>query len=52
MLPVGREGEEVFDVRPIVDLVRDEVLVDLIDDKAPPVPDIEPAPADSVITPK
>ena len=37
-LPVGREGIEIFDLRPIVSMVRDEELVDLIDDVAPPVP--------------
>ena len=41
LLPIGREGAEVFDIRPIVDLVKDEILVDLIDDQAPPVPPFE-----------
>lgn len=42
LLPIGREGTEVFDVRPIVELVRDGDLVDLIDEDAPPVPEFEP----------
>lgn len=48
LLPVGREGTEVFDIRPIVDVVRNEELVDLIDEVAPPVPPFETplAPAD------
>lgn len=41
LLPIGREGSDVFDVRPIVDLVRNETVVDLIDDAAPPVPEFE-----------
>lgn len=41
LLPIGREGTEVFDVRPIVDLVRNEEIVDLIDDASPPVPEFE-----------
>ena len=41
-LPIGREGDEVFDLRPIVDLVAHEDLVDLIDHAAPPVPAFEP----------
>ncbi len=42
LLPYGREGESVFDIRPIVELVRDGDIVDLIDDDAPPIPDFEP----------
>jgi histidine ammonia-lyase len=38
-LPIGREGGEVFDLRPIVDLVANAELVDLIDAAAPPVPE-------------
>jgi histidine ammonia-lyase len=41
LLPIGREGAEVFDLRPLVALARDEQLVDLIDDEAPPLPDFE-----------
>ena len=40
-LPIGREGEEVFDVRPLVALVRDQEFVDLIDEAAPPMPGFE-----------
>jgi histidine ammonia-lyase len=46
-LPIGREGDEVFDLRPIVKLVADEDLVDLIDHAAPPVPDFEPLPVEA-----
>lgn len=42
LLPIGREGEHVFDIRPIVELVRDGEIVDLIDDDAPPVPPFSP----------
>ncbi len=48
-LPVGREGSSVFDLRPIVQMVRDEQLVDLIDEEAPPIPRFEPAPIESVV---
>jgi histidine ammonia-lyase len=41
-LPIGREGDQVFDVRPIVDLVREGEIVELIDDAAPPFPEFEP----------
>jgi histidine ammonia-lyase len=43
-LPIGREGDAVFDLRPIVDLVANEDLVDLIDHAAPPVPTFDPLP--------
>jgi histidine ammonia-lyase len=49
LLPVGREGNQVFDMRPIVDMVREQVLVDFIDDESPPVPEFEPAPETSVV---
>lgn len=42
LLPIGREGHEVFDVRPVVDLIRDGEIVDLIDESAPPLPEFEP----------
>ena len=45
-LPIGREGDEVFDVRPVVELVRDGEIVDLIDEAAPPFPDFRPVDAD------
>lgn len=38
LLPIGTEGAAVFDLRPIVELVKDETLVDLIDAQAPPIP--------------
>jgi len=41
-LPIDREGDEVFDIRPLVDLVRDGEIVNLIDDAAPPVPEFIP----------
>lgn len=50
MLPMGREGTEVFDLRSIVELVRHGDLVDLIDEVAPPVPEFEPAPEESVVS--
>lgn len=37
LLPIGTEGTAVFDVRPIVELVTNETLVDLIDAQAPPI---------------
>ncbi len=49
LLPIGKEGTEVFDVRPLVEIVRKETLVDLIDREAPPVPEFdmpEPPPID------
>lgn len=38
-LPIGSEGTRVFDVRPVVELVRDAEIVDLIDAAAPPIPE-------------